>query len=150
VQVEYNGVLSAAFPVAVGAVSPAIFTLDQSGTGPGAIRNQDYSVNSASNPVPRGGVILIYGTGTGVTIPASVDAALTAGPDFPQVALPVFVTIGGANAKIYYAGGTPDSVAGLTQINVEVPAGIAPGDNVPVQIRVGDADSTPGVTIAVK
>jgi len=65
------------------------------------------------------------------------------------VALPVSVTIGGANAKVWYAGGTPGSVAGLTQINAEIPAGIVPGDQVPIQIHVGDSDSTPGVTVAV-
>lgn len=149
VQVEYNGTRSTAFSATVGASSPAIFTMDQSGTDGGAILNQDYTVNTAATPAARGSVIFIYCTGAGVTLPASVDAALTSTP-LPLVSLPVSVTIGGVDAKIYYAGGAPDAIAGLTQINAEIPAGVIPGDKVAVKIRIGDKDSTDGVTVAVK
>lgn len=149
VVVEYNGTRSPAFPVTVAASSPAIFTLDQSGKNAGAILNQDFSINGTTNPAERGSVIQIFCTGAGVTLPASVDGQLTGVP-LPELSLPVAVLIGGAESRILYKGGAPGSVAGLTQINAEVPLGILPGDVVPVRIRIGDRDTQDGVTVSVK
>ena len=50
VQVEYRGTKSAPVTLQLAPVSPAIFTLDASGRGAGAILNQDSSVNSPANP----------------------------------------------------------------------------------------------------
>jgi len=62
----------------------------------------------------------------------------------------VGVSIGGIPATIQYAGGAPGQVAGLMQINVQVPNGVKPGGYVPVVLQVGDASTTPGaVWIAV-
>jgi uncharacterized protein (TIGR03437 family) len=36
------------------------------------------------------------------------------------------------------------------QVNVLVPEGVAPGDAVPVILKVGDRVSQPGLTIAVR
>jgi uncharacterized protein (TIGR03437 family) len=50
VQVEYNGVKGNILTVPVVDAVPGIFSMNQSGTGPGAILNwPDYSVNGASN-----------------------------------------------------------------------------------------------------
>jgi uncharacterized protein (TIGR03437 family) len=149
VVVEYKGVASPTLTIPVRAAAPAIFTLDKTGTGPGAIRNQDYSINGVGNAALRGSVIQIYCTGGGVTLPASIDGQFTGEP-LPYLTLPVSVTIGGVAAKLWYAGGAPQTVAGLTQINAEVPAGVIPGNNVPVKIRIGDWDSQDGVTVAIQ
>jgi uncharacterized protein (TIGR03437 family) len=149
VQVQYQNVTSAATTVPVQAAAPGIFTLDASGQGAGAILNADLTVNAASNRAARGSVVAIYCNGGGVTDPASVDGAVTGLP-LPMLTLPVAVTIGGIDAKVSYQGGTPGAVAGLTQINAEVPAGVTPGPAVPVTVQIGDWKSQPGVTIAVK
>ena len=60
------------------------------------------------------------------------------------------VTIGGVNAAVQYAGGVPGTVAGFTQINVEVPAGLTPALALPVIVKIGDFTSTGSVTVAVK
>jgi uncharacterized protein (TIGR03437 family) len=39
--------------------------------------------------------------------------------------LPVAVTIGGNSAKVTYAGGAPNLVDGVLQVNVDVPAGLS-------------------------
>ncbi len=52
------------------------------------------------------------------------------------------VTIGGVPGVVKYAGAAPGSVAGLTQINVEVPAGAASGLALPVVIKIGNYSST--------
>jgi uncharacterized protein (TIGR03437 family) len=51
---------------------------------------------------------------------------------------------------VKYAGGAPGLVAGLMQVNVQIPAGIETGNAVPVVLRVGSVFSQAGVTIAVR
>src|SRR5260370_12356007 len=58
--------------------TPGIFSLDASGLGPGAILNQDYSINQGSRPAAIGEVVQIYCTGGGLTNPATVDGSITA------------------------------------------------------------------------
>ena len=48
-----------------------------------------------------------------------------------------------------FAGGAPGQVAGLAQINVQIPPGVQPGGYVPVAMKVGDQTSGPAVWIAV-
>ena len=149
VQVQYQGVVSNTVTMPVRAATPAIFSLDSTGVGPGAILNQDTSIDSTGNPAARSSVIALYCTGGGVTAPASADGAVTADASFLLAQLPV-VTIGGVNAVVQYAGAAPGSVAGLTQINVVVPPGLAPALALPVIVKIGDFASTNGVTVAVK
>jgi len=59
------------------------------------------------------------------------------------------VTIGGINASVLYAGLTP-RFPGLYQVNVQVPAGVSPGDAVSVAITISGQTSPDGVTIAVQ
>jgi len=40
-------------------------------------------------------------------------------------------------------------VAGVIQVNVEIPAGVTAGNAVPVSVAVGTNNSQPGVTLAV-
>ena len=50
---------------------------------------------------------------------------------------------------IQFAGDAPGEVAGVVQINVQIPTGIQPGASVPVTVTLGGATSPSGVTIAV-
>ena len=61
----------------------------------------------------------------------------------------VKVTIGGQTANVNFAGGAPGSVAGVIQVNAQIPSGITVGAAVPVVVQVGTSNSQPGVTIAV-
>jgi uncharacterized protein (TIGR03437 family) len=149
VQVQYQGVLSNTLTAPVRATTPAIFSLDSTGVGPGAILNQDTSINSTGNPAARLSVISIYSTGAGITTPASADGELIGAP-LRFLAQTTVVTIGGVNAVVKYAGAAPGAVAGLTQINVEVPAGISSALALPVIVRIGDFTSTSSMTVAVK
>jgi len=65
------------------AVSPGLFTLNQSGTGQAAVVNQDGTINGPNNPAPAGSTIVLYGTGQGQVSPAVADG--TAAPSAPLV-----------------------------------------------------------------
>jgi uncharacterized protein (TIGR03437 family) len=136
--------------VPVAATNPSIFAANGTGAGQGAILNTDMSRNSASNPAPLGSVVSIFATGLGVTNPASVDGVLAAAINPPLVAQPVTVSIGGRIAVVSYQGAAPGLVAGVSQINVQIPSDVAPGPAVPVTIAVGGKQSQNSVTVAVK
>jgi uncharacterized protein (TIGR03437 family) len=149
VQVEYRGTRSAPVTLQLAPAAPAIFTLESSGRGGGAVLNQDSTVNSPSNPAPIGSIVSIFATGEGQTSPAGIDGKPGSDP-VPHPILPVSVTIGGQTVTPKYAGGAPGSVAGVLQVNVQIPSGIQTGSAVPVVVQVGNTSSQAGVTIAVR
>jgi len=149
IQVEYQGVRSTPFTVAVAPTAPGIFTLNESGSGQGAIMNQDGSINGPGNPAAGGDVVSIYGTGEGQTTPLGTDGIIVTAADLRQPVQTVTVSIGGQNATVLYAGSAGDEVAGLLQIDARVPLGITPSTATPVTITIGGS-SQPGVTMAVQ
>jgi uncharacterized protein (TIGR03437 family) len=108
--------------------APALFTIS---SNQAAISNQDGTLNSATNPAVRGGVISLYGTGEGVT------------------GLPFSVTIGGNPATILYSGPS-GSFPGMFQINAQVPGGTYTGGALPIVVTVGTATTQAGLTINVE
>ncbi len=150
--VEYSGVQSAPLTYNVAPAAPGIYTLNQQGTGPGAILNQDgVTVNSATAPEKRGNVIAIYMTGEGQTNPQGSNGAIIA----PVVSalkkplLPVTVTIGDIDtAGTLYAGSAPGLVSGVMQVNVIIPANAPTGSAVPVVVTVGTAKTQSGASAA--
>jgi uncharacterized protein (TIGR03437 family) len=145
----YRERAAAVFSFPIVAAIPGLFTLNASGTGQAATLNQDQSINSASSPASPGDVISLFETGEGQTSPFGIDGMPAITPP-PAPILPISVTIGGQTAKVIYAGGAPGEVAGLMQINVQVPSGVQTGNAVPVLVKVGGVSSQGGVTIAVR
>jgi uncharacterized protein (TIGR03437 family) len=127
---------------------PGVFTADSSGSGQAAALNQDGSYNDAGHPAPAGSFVTLFVTGEGQTVPAGIDGKPASTP-LPKPVLPVTVTIGGENATVPYAGGAPGEVAGLMQLNVQIPADAMPGSSIGIQVKIGDAPSQDAVTIAV-
>ncbi len=72
-----------------------------------------------------------------------------AGKVLPKPTLAVSLTIDGQAANVLYAGAAGGGVAGLIQVNAQLPHGIHSGA-VPVVLRVGGGVSQPGVTLAVQ
>lgn len=149
VTVASKGETSAGFSVTVAPAAPSMFTLNQTGAGQAAAINAvDGTPNSAANPVKTGGYISLYATGEGQTSPGGVDGALSSASTRPL--LPVSATVGGIPAMVQFAGEAPGQVAGLLQVNVQIPSQVQPGGYVPVVLHVGDASTTPdAVWIAV-
>jgi len=42
------------------------------------------------------------------------------------------VTVDGQSARVTYSGAAPGEVAGVMQVNVQIPSGVQPGGYVPV------------------
>lgn len=135
-------------PVPVAPATPAIFTQNGAGSGPGAILNSDYTVNSASNPAPRASTVMLYGTGFGTLEPQPSDGAIVTATA-PTI-VPVSATIAGVPAAVSYAGAAPGLVAGVIQINVQIPADIPPNPAARILLRIGSAATPAGVTLAIR
>jgi len=149
VTVAAQGQMIAEVALAVAATAPAIFTLNSTGVGPGAILNQDSSVNSPSNPAAKGSIISIFATGGGQTNPPGVDGQITESV-LPSPLLPVTVQIGGLNSNVVYAGAAPGLISGVLQVNVVLPDGVSSGPSVPVLLTIGSSASQLGVTVAMR
>ena len=148
ITVVANGQTAQTVSVPVLYTAPGLFTLNASGSGQAAAINYPPGVNGSSNPVPVGGFISLYATGEGQTNPNGVDGKLASStPPTPQQS--VIATVGGIPAVVTYAGGAPGEVAGVMQVNLQIPPGVTPGSAVPVTIQVGTVQSQSGVTIAV-
>ena len=129
--------------------APAVFTVDQSGVGQGAILNQDLTLNSPSNPAARGSVIAIYGTGGGETSPEFGDGQIVPGASPLAFGNP-WVVIDGVTATVLYAGTAPGLINGGMQVNVSIPTTVNPGPSVPLYLWGGGYHSQSGVTVAIK
>jgi astacin len=149
VRVAGPGWTSAARALPVIATNPGLFTANSSGRGPAAALNQDGSVNTADNPAAKGSVLMLYGTGGGASVPAPANGQVVSVDALPRPVLPVRVRIAGRNAGVQYAGGAPGMLAGVMQINAQIP-GDCPSGAVPVVVGIGDGASAPGVTIWVR
>jgi uncharacterized protein (TIGR03437 family) len=143
-----QGSTSAKVSVPTAAASPSMFTLNAMGTGPGAILNQDYSVNSFLNGAAPGSVVMVYGTGFGALSPLPAD-----GQPVPVVAttlLPVTATIDGVPAEVLYAGAAPGLIAGVVQINVHVPEELSHNPVAAIALQMGSFTTQSGVTLAIQ
>jgi adhesin/invasin len=128
--VVYQGGQSAASQIQIAAAAPGIFADANGNTVP-------YASGSA------GQTLVLFITGDGEVSPAlaSGSAPSTSTPvgNLPRSILPVTMTIGGQPAQIVFDG-IPSGLAGATQINFVVPAGLAPGPQ-PVVVTVGTTPS---------
>jgi len=113
----------------ISAVGPGIFVLDgDNPSQPGAVENQDYSVNSSSNPAARGSVVQIFATGYG------------------QLAGSPQVFFSDTAAQILYSGETAQ-YPGLWQINAVAPSSLT--GQVPIFVIGGNLTSN-AVTISIQ
>jgi uncharacterized protein (TIGR03437 family) len=140
--------LSVPEEVLVTSAQPGVFTKSQAGSGQGIVADPSYRIVEPGNPARAGDTVIIFSTGLG-----AVSPRVTAGMPAPAQPLAraqngTMVTVGGIPAQVIYAGLSP-GWAGLYQINIIVPDGVAPGDAVPVVVTSGSRPSPP-VTMAVR
>ena len=135
--------------------SPAIFTLDQSGSGQGAVLIAGSggmpagpaSLPGASRPAQPGDFLEVFCTGLG-PVERGPQTGYPAGRSINPTINPATATIGGVDAAVTFSGLAPGFV-GLYQVNVQVPEEVTPGENVELSIAVRGVGSN-RVTIAVE
>jgi uncharacterized protein (TIGR03437 family) len=148
VRAEFNGVKSAPLSVPVGTAVPGFFSADYSGTGHGAVFNENASVNTSANPESPGKIVVLFGTGEGQTDPPGSDGKVATSV-YPKPALQATATVGGLPAEIVYLGAVPFQVAGLFQLNVRLPLGLGSGEK-EVILKLGGTPTQSKLTVAVK
>ncbi len=149
-----GGVTSTVEPATVAPFAPGIFSVNQSGSGQGAVEIAATAQLAApvgffgNRPVKRGEYIAIYGTGFGPVTnqPATGAPALAAPLSWTTSA--TTATIGGIVADVTFSGLVP-GLTGLYQVNALVPASAPIGDQVQLVVRIGGVNSNT-VTIAVQ
>jgi uncharacterized protein (TIGR03437 family) len=154
VWIAYAGHSSIAYQLSLGTAAPGLFAQNASGSGPGAILNQDNSLNGPSHPAAKGSIVQVFMTGEGQTSPQPVTGAITTATLPPPQVTPapsqaIQVLIGGQPALYTYAGEAPGMVAGVMQLNVQIPAN-APSGALSIQVSVGGNMSQIGITVAVQ
>jgi len=141
--------------VQIGPFSPGIFTLNY-GTGQTIAINLDGTVAAAAgsvaglttHPAAVGDTVVILATGLGAVTPTVADGSDSSDTLRTTVTTPV-VLIGGVAAAVGFSGLSPDFV-GVNQLNVTVPAGVASGNAVPLQIKVGGITTSALATLAIR
>ncbi len=147
VQVTRGTSTSTAQTVSVATTSPGIFIVNETNQT-GAIVHLNGTLVTTTAPAVPGEYLSIYCTGLGpLNIPVQSGAAGPTTPPLPQTTTTPTVTIGSSNALVAYSGLAPGFV-GLYQINVQVPAGLAAG-NQQVQVSMGTVASN-AATMAVQ
>jgi uncharacterized protein (TIGR03437 family) len=161
ISVNVAGIAGSAATLQFSNAAPAVFALNQSGSGPGAvlIANSTLLAQPASvggaRPAAKGEFISIFCTGLGPVSPPQADGQPA--PSTPASLLaPPSVTIGGQPATVSFAGLAPGFV-GLYQVNAMVPLNAPSGDAVALVVTAGSGSGSGSggavsnsVTIAVQ
>jgi uncharacterized protein (TIGR03437 family) len=155
-----SGQLNVQIPYETTANSSAVLSVNNNGQ----VTTQSFQVAAAAPGIftdstgalvptaaaTRGQEIAFYIDGAGAVSPAiptgAAPAASTALADLPKPVQPTSVTIGGATANIDFIG-IPSGLAGVTQINVQVPTGISTGAQAVVVTVGGIASAAATITI---
>ena len=144
VKVSVNGISATTLTATVLAAAPGIF-VDASGRA--IAQNPDYSLLTSTNPAKPGSTIVAYLTGSGPTDVTLADGAPASTAPLAHAMSQVSATLGAAPAQVTFAGLAPGFV-GLTQMNIQLPDALAPGDY-PLTITIGGVTSNAGIiTIA--
>jgi uncharacterized protein (TIGR03437 family) len=148
-----TGAGRASFTVPIASSSPAFFTNQVDGKANVAalfgntaiyVARQNAWPGLQSRPAKAGDVLQLYANGLGPTTPAAPPGRVLT-TVYPVSDLSkIKVTLGGANAEVLWAGLT---YAGLYQVNVKVPAGVADGTQ-PAIITANGKSSPAGPVLA--
>jgi uncharacterized protein (TIGR03437 family) len=145
IAVVVKGKTVATTSVPVKAAVPGFLTANK-GKGQAIALNQDGTANSFENPVLRGDVLVLYGTGDGEMNSDNKDGKPSDAIAFRS---PVSVTIGGTPVEVVWAGKAPGLV-GLMQLNVRIPQDFPHAGILEILMTVNGETTQNGVTVVVR
>ncbi|MBZ5624050.1 MAG: hypothetical protein LAQ69_35930 [Acidobacteriia bacterium] len=164
-----TGRVYAAGTVSMATYSPAILMSQYTGKlRQAVVQNQDFTTNSPTNPAARGSTITIYAIGQGFVDGAPPDGTPAPASPLLTTAVPPRVNINLLYTDEYTPGpgdppdrqkfvsfsGLAPGFVGLWQINVQIPANVSPGSQIPLIVVAGGSfpstDGSFATTIAVK
>jgi uncharacterized protein (TIGR03437 family) len=140
VTVRSNGSESPPEGVVVAPAGPGLFVLMDTRA---AVLNQDFSPNTPAAPAPRGSIIMAFLSGAGPVNPAIESGAAAPSNPLSLSSLPVSASIGGLQARVVALAMVPGYV-GLAQANIEIPAGLQPGEH-ELRLQVGEQQSNAAI-----
>jgi uncharacterized protein (TIGR03437 family) len=147
VTVSYNGLTSAPASVQVVAANFGAFTVS-GGHGPGIVDNYvsatQNPLNTTSVTAAPGDYVILWGTGLG---PLPGGASDTLPPVAGSLPVSVQVLLGNSTISPAYAGRAP-GLAGVDQIDFQLPSNVALGCYVPLQVVV-NGNASNAVTMAI-
>ncbi|MDQ6676270.1 MAG: SMP-30/gluconolactonase/LRE family protein [Acidobacteriota bacterium] len=115
------------YSLAIAAAAPALFALN-AGSGQAVAINPGNTLNSETNPAPRGSIMVLYATGAGIDSNPGV-------------------VVGQAAATVLFAGDAP-GLPGITQLNIQLPDGVSGVQ--PVIVIAANIASQNRVTLAIQ
>ena len=136
--VNNGGTNSNTVTVPVAATCPGVYTLDQSGSGAGAILHTNYTLVNAANPATAGETVLIYLTGMGTVSPTLADGTAGVVTTLYKSVGDVAVYVAGKAAVVGFNGLAP-GFPGLYQLNVTLPAPLPATGTLPLAIATANA-----------
>ena len=142
-QVRRGGEVSNSLGLRVESIYPSLFTFTYKSVElAAALNGLTNAVITTDNPATANGIVSLYASGLGSlsgTNPPSGQPFVGA----TEVGSTVIVKVGGAVAKVLYAGAAP-GFAGVYQVNAQLPAGLTPG-NYAVWIEMSGRASNGGI-----
>jgi uncharacterized protein (TIGR03437 family) len=148
ITIQYGAPPSVQLPVTIASSAPGLFTLDESGKGQAVAINEDGSLNTTAGPASQGRLVSVYATGYGLVSPVVPSGAPNAA-GFANPLLPITANVAGVPAQVERAGGDTGLPAGTIRVDIRIPQGVS-GDQISLSIRIGNAESQAGVTLAVR
>ena len=91
---------------------------------------------------------MVFGTGFGSLLPTATDGQIAGSP--ANTTLPVSASVGGLPAQVDYAGAAPGLIAGVAQVNLRIPSGLAPNLAAPLSLTIGPSTTPVGVTVSIR
>jgi uncharacterized protein (TIGR03437 family) len=149
VTVTNNGVQG--FPVAAATLQfrPGVFTIDGIH---GAVEHASGQLVTPLNPAAKGEVVVIFATGLGASSPDPGTGNPASSSQLSMTVTTPTVTVAGLQASVQFSGLAPGFV-GLNQINVQLPANLASGDQdliITMQSSSTSPQSSPAVKLSVQ
>ena len=146
--VKYEGTVTNCIAAGVSAAAPAVF-LNPATPNYAAALNQDGTVDSQQNPLHAGSIITLFATGLGHVTPAPADGSVIQFP-LPIQDLKVQVQVPNPDQSspvpyfitALYVGPAPLEIAGLSQINVQIPGFMLEFSGGPLMVWVTLPDGT--------